>query len=142
MSEFLGSLQQLAGFSGHARMLAVYDSALVIARGSDLAALGRLVGGAPGAALGRRDAKRKSEKAGTAMTPTELADAHKNNELIPIDSVKRASLRKTKMRLYRELTLELTDGTTKSGSWQPGHNKDKASVPLLRTALGDKLDAF
>ena len=141
MAEYLGTIHQLAGLSGRERTLVIFDTALVEARGSDLAALGRLIGGAPGAGVMRREAKRRADKKGSDVDPAALAEAHDKNRLIPIDSIDRASFKKTKMRLYRELTLTLTDGSTETFSWQPGHNKDKMTVPLLRSALGPRLEA-
>lgn len=142
MAELLGTLQQLAGFSTHARILAVYDNAFVLARGSDAAAIGRLVGGSLGASAGKRRAKSKDAAAAGSVDPDQLASAHKENELIPFEAIANARLERTKMRLYRQLSLTLRNGTTKTFKWQPGHNKDKATVPMLKRALGDRLATF
>jgi hypothetical protein len=142
LAQYLGTIHQLAGLSGRERTLAVFDTALVEARSSDLAALGRLIGGAPGAAAMRRESKRRANKSGAEADPQAFADAHDKNRLIPITSIARATLTRTKMRLYRELVLTLSDGSTETFSWQPGHNKDKLTVPLLRSALGPRLESF
>jgi hypothetical protein len=139
MAEYLGTIQQLAGLSTHARTLVVFDNALIEARGSDAAAWGRLVAGAPGAAAGRRKAKKKADHVGQEADAESLAEADKSNRLIWLNDVESATLKKTKMRLYRELELTMSDGSKVSWSWQPGHNKDKVTTPLLERALGELL---
>jgi hypothetical protein len=142
MAEYLGTIHQLAGLSGRERTLVLFDTAVVEARGSDLAALGRLVAGAPGAAVMRREAKKRADKKADSIDPQALADAHSKNRLIPMEDINKVSLKKTKMRMYRELSLTLADGSTENFSWQPGHNKDKVTVPMLRSAFGPRLESL
>jgi hypothetical protein len=141
VSEYLGVLQQLSGLSKFPRVLAIYDDAMVVARGSSGAALGRAVAGSIGAELGKRGDKAKAEGRASGSDPEALAGEHDENELIRVSDVAAATFKKTKLGLYRELTLTMKDGSVKSVSWQPGHNKDKVTRPLLQRALGNLLES-
>jgi hypothetical protein len=137
-TRYLGTIHQLSGMSARERTLAIFDSAIVEARGSDLAAIGRL-GGPVGAELMRNKAKRRADEEYADADPRALANADSGNRLISLDAVTQATLSKTKVGLYRELALTLADGSTVTYSWQPAHNGDDATVPLLWSALGPRL---
>lgn len=141
MAHHLGTIRQLSGASTSARHLFVYDTALVVARESGGATFRKEMFGNLEVSK-KRAKKRQKAQAAELSDPEALAASHDKNELIPVDSIEKAELKKTKARLYRELQLTLTDGSTKSYGWQPGHNKDKATVPLLRSALGPRLRSF
>jgi hypothetical protein len=64
------------------------------------------------------------------------------NEVVPIDAIDSASLTKIRFDLYRELTLTLKNGSTRTLRWLPEYNDDLDSVPLLREALGNRLTSF
>lgn len=113
----------------------LYDDALVLAV-DDNAVM--VLAAAIGLGLGSRLRERIRQK-GESLTSDELA-SQRGNEVIPTDTVARATLRKAAGGLYRSLDLELADGTTTTLRWQRGDNKDEVSIPALRACLGDKLE--
>ena len=135
VSEFLGALHRIGVFTRQETHVMIYDDTLVVAVDDNAAVV---LAAAIGLGLTSRINERIRKK-GEALTPEELA-AERGNEVIPIDTVARATLRKAAGGLYRSLDLELADGTMATLKWQRGDNKDDTSIPMLRKALGDKLE--
>lgn len=113
----------------------IYDDALVVAVDDNAAVI---LAAAIGLGLTNRINERIRRK-GEALTPEDLAN-ERGNEVIPIDSVTSATLRKAAGGLYRSLEVQTAEGSTTTLKWQRGDNKDETSVPMLRRALGDKLN--
>lgn len=133
MSEFLGALHRIGVFTREETHLMVYDDALVMAVSDDSALV---LAAAIGLGLAGKMAERIREK-GESTTPEDLASTPKNR-LMPIGSIESARLSRAS-RLFRQLEVNLSDGTSETLKWQRGDNADDAAVELLRLALGDKL---
>jgi hypothetical protein len=63
-------------------------------------------------------------------------------EPIAFDEIAAAGLRKTRLDLYRELTLTLVDGTMRTLRWLPEYNDDPGTIAILRKVLGERLRSF
>ena len=141
MSVYLGLINELAGLSKVQRSLVVYDDAIVLSHLSTKDALKMAAFGVTlGKGAGRSFGKKKARETGPAADPSGLAAAHPDNQIFPMSEITGASFSNAKLGLYRQLSLRMRSGEVHSFQWQPGNNRDKHTKPLLREALGSRLD--
>lgn len=76
------------------------------------------------------------------VTVCETALVATRDEVIVVESIETATLKKTRLDLYRELVVTRKDGAKTTMRWLPEHNDDHIAVPLLRSALGERLSSF
>jgi hypothetical protein len=121
----------------------VFSRAFVIAERGPVSMLIRIVGmefGVIGVLLTSGWLKRREAawaRATLGKSPDELAALHKNNRLLPVQSIVDARLRKS--FLSAGLELSMADGARYKFQWTRARNDYAVVAGLVRQALGPKL---